>query len=78
MPASDPGRTTLIALLFEFGLGIAAFAAGWLLGHWPAIGMGEASEAAQQQLEAIGWGLVATGPLVVGLVAIDRLPSTLR
>jgi membrane protease YdiL (CAAX protease family) len=74
MPDSDPGRTTIIALLFEGGLGIAAFAAGWLLGHWPAVGMDAASGGVQQQLEAIGWGLVATGPLVLGLVAIDRLP----
>ena len=76
MSASDPGRTTLVALLFEGGMGLAALGVGWLLGHWPAVGMDSASVGTQQQLEAIGWGLVATGPLVVGLVAIDRLPWT--
>ena len=74
MSQSDPGRTTIIALLFEGGMGLAAFAVGWLLGHWPAVGMDSAGGGMQQQLEAIGWGLVATGPLVAGLVAIDRLP----
>lgn len=54
-------------------MGLAALGIGWLLGHWPAVGMDSASVGTQQQLEAIGWGLVATGPLVVGLVAIDRL-----
>jgi len=71
---SNPGRTTLIALLFEGGLGLAAFAVGWLLGRWPAIGMSQTSESVQEQLKAVGWGLVATGPLVVALIAIDRIP----
>src|SRR5688500_13655198 len=74
MSQPDPARTTLIALLFEGGLGISAFAVGWLLGHWPAIGMDASSGRTQEQLEAIGWGLVATGPLVIALVAIDRIP----
>jgi membrane protease YdiL (CAAX protease family) len=74
MSESKPGRMTLIALLFEGGLAAAAFAIGWFLGHWPAIGMQSGSEGAREQLEAIGWGLVATGPLVVALVIIDRFP----
>jgi membrane protease YdiL (CAAX protease family) len=74
MSEPDPGRTTVIALLFEGGLGLAAFAIGWLFGHWPAIGMDASSGGTQQHIEAIGWGLVATGPLVIALVAIDRIP----
>jgi membrane protease YdiL (CAAX protease family) len=74
MTESNPARTTLIALLFEGGLGAAAFVVGWLLGYWPAVGMSAGSDGTQEQLEAIGWGLVATGPLVVALVAIDRFP----
>jgi len=69
-----PTRTTILPLLFEGGLGLAALGIGWLLGHWPAVGMSADSGGTQQQLEAIGWGLVATGPLVLGLVAIDRIP----
>ena len=74
MSDSNPGRTTLIALMFEGGLGLAAFAVGWLFGHWPAIGMNGTSASAQQQFQAIGWGLVATGPLVLALVLVDRMP----
>jgi uncharacterized protein len=74
MTESNPGRTTLIALLFEGGLGGAALVVGWLLGYWPAVGMTAESDGTREQIEAIGWGLVATGPLVAALVAIDRFP----
>jgi CAAX protease family protein len=74
MSEPNPARTTTIALLFESGLGIAAFGIGWLLGHWPAVGMNATSGGTQAQLEAIGWGLVATGPLVLALIAMDRIP----
>src|SRR5688500_17048601 len=74
MDESQPGRTTLLALAFEGGLGLAALAAGWLLSHWPAIGMSFRSEAARDQFAAIGWGLVATLPLVVMLLLLDRFP----
>jgi uncharacterized protein len=74
MTDSNPTRTTLVALLFEGGLGVAAFAIGWFLGYWPAIGMSVESGGTREQIEAIGWGLVATGPLILGLVAIDHIP----
>src|SRR5262245_53478399 len=74
MTDSNPGRMTLIALLFEGGMAAAALAIGWLLGHWPAIGMQVGSAGTREQLEAIGWGLVATGPLITALVVIDRVP----
>jgi membrane protease YdiL (CAAX protease family) len=65
---------TLIALAFEGGLGAAALAIGWLAGHWPAIGMSLRAASAREQLAAIGWGLVATLPLVAALVVMDRFP----
>jgi CAAX protease family protein len=74
MTESNPSRTTLIAILFEGGLAAAALVVGWLLGHSPAVGMNAGSDGTREQLEAIGWGLVATGPLVVALVVIDRFP----
>jgi uncharacterized protein len=73
MSASNPSRTTFVALLFEGGLGTLALAAGWLVGHSPAVGM-TAGDGTREQLLAIGWGLVATGPLVAALAAIDRFP----
>jgi len=74
MTEPNPTRTTLVALLFEGGLGAAALAIGWLLGYWPGVGMSVGSGGTQEQIEAIGWGLVATGPLIVALVVIDRIP----
>ena len=70
---ADPVRTTQIALLFEGGLGAAALLVGWLLGHWPAIGM-QQDIPAQKQLEAAVWGLLAGLPLLAALLLIDRFP----
>jgi membrane protease YdiL (CAAX protease family) len=71
-------RTTLLALLFEGGLGLAAMAAGWLLGHSPAVGIDlsgwTSSVAARPQLAAVGYGLLATVPLLFALWLIDRYP----
>jgi membrane protease YdiL (CAAX protease family) len=74
MQLAHPSRTTLLAVLFEGALGGLALAAGWLLGHWPAAGMEWDSSQMPRQLMAAGWGLVATLPLIVGLLVIDRAP----
>jgi membrane protease YdiL (CAAX protease family) len=74
MDQAQPGRTTLVALAFEGGLGVAALAAGWLLSHSPAIGMSLRSESAGGQFAAIGWGLAATVPLLAMLLVLDRFP----
>lgn len=63
-----------LALLVEGGLGAAALAVGWLVGFWPAIGMGWTAPPAGEQLRAIGWGLAATAPLVATLLVMDRFP----
>ena len=73
MGGRDPTGTTRLALLFEGGLGAAALTIGWFMGHWPAIGVASGCQAAEQ-IRAVGWGLVATGPLLLGLLAMDRLP----
>lgn len=63
-----------MALLFEGGLALIALTIGWLLGFSPAVGMTAANTETRGQLEAIGWGLVATGPLIVALVTLDQFP----
>jgi len=70
---SNVARTVWIALLFEGGLGVAALLVGWLVGHWPAIGMRQ-DIPAREQLEAAGYGLLAGVPLLVALLLIDRFP----
>jgi membrane protease YdiL (CAAX protease family) len=68
-----PDKTVRLALLFEGGLGVTALVLGWLVGHWPLIGLGSPTHASEQ-IAAVGWGLVATGPLLVALLVMDRLP----
>src|SRR5437016_492936 len=74
MEASDPARTTQVALLFEGGLAIVALVVGWLVGQWPLVGFSTLPEHAGEQVVAVGWGLVATGPLLVALVLMERIP----
>ena len=77
-PDAPAARTTRLALVFEGGLGLLAVGIGWLVGHWPAVGIDfsrlMAGAAAQPQLFAIGLGLAATIPLMLALWAIDRWP----
>jgi membrane protease YdiL (CAAX protease family) len=74
MDPADTTRTIRIALLFEGGLGLLAIGIGWLVDQSPLVGI--SSEAAQlpTQVRAIGWGLVATGPLLLALLTIERFP----
>jgi len=74
MEGSDPARTTQIAILFEGALGAAAIVIGWLVGQWPLVGFSTLPEDSHQQIVAVGWGLVATGPLLVALVLMERFP----
>src|SRR3989442_1636131 len=74
MEASDPARTTQIALVFEGALAVIALAIGWLVGQWPLVGFSTLPEHAREQVLAVGWGLVATGPLLVALMLMERIP----
>ncbi len=74
MDGSDPARTTQIALAFECALGAVALVIGWLVGQWPLVGVSTLPEDSRPQIVAIGWGLVATGPLLVALVLMERFP----
>jgi membrane protease YdiL (CAAX protease family) len=64
----------VLALSVEGGLGVVAIAVGWLLDHWPAIGMGWSSPAAVEQWRAIGLGVIGTLPLLLALLVLDRFP----
>ncbi|MEX2176976.1 MAG: CPBP family intramembrane glutamic endopeptidase [Pirellulaceae bacterium] len=66
-------RNLALALVVEGGLGLVAFGIGWLLGHSPAIGMAWDRSTADEQLRAIGLGVLATLPVLVALVGLDRL-----
>ncbi len=75
MHSAPANSTTRLALLFECALGVAAIAIGWLVNHRPLVGVSFASdESTRQQILAIGWGLVATGPLLVALYLCERFP----
>src|SRR6478609_2425245 len=75
MDSAPANSTTRIALAFECALGFAAIGIGWLMGQSPLVGVSFASdEASRQQVVAVGWGLVATGPLLVVLYFCERFP----
>ena len=74
MSQTAGNRTLALALVVEGGLGLAAIGIGWLLGHWPAIGMGLSSPTAVEQWRAIGLGVVGTLPLLAALLVLDRFP----
>lgn len=74
MEGTDPARTTQVALVFECALGVAAIVIGWLVKQSPLVGFSMLPEDAAQQIVAVGWGLVATGPLLVALVLMERFP----
>ena len=76
MQASDPARTTWLALAFEGGLGCAAIVIGWLVGQWPLVGMASQEGTRTTQWQALGSGLAATAPLLLALLIIDCLPLT--
>lgn len=75
MDSAPANATTRIALLFECALGFVALGIGWLVGQSPLVGVSFVSdEASRQQVVAVGWGLVATGPLLVVLYLFERFP----
>lgn len=75
MDSVPTNSTTRIALAFECALGLAALGIGWLVGQSPLVGVSFAGdEISRQQVMAVGWGLVATGPLLVVLYLCERFP----
>ena len=79
IPARIPvrkGRFFIAALLFESSLGLAALVVGGLVG-FPLEAMGVAPQSPRISAPtAVGVGLLAAAPLLVGLVLFDRWPPT--
>ena len=67
-----PLGITGTALIFEGGLGVVAVMVSWLLGHWPLPGIQFPVADWPVQTQACLWGVVATGPMLVGMWLIDR------
>lgn len=65
---------TQLAILFEGGLIVLALAIAWWSGRWPLPGVELAWEAWPDHAVALFWGLVATAPMLVGLVILERHP----
>ncbi|HUE74462.1 MAG TPA: CPBP family intramembrane glutamic endopeptidase [Pirellulaceae bacterium] len=61
----------LIAVAFELALGAIAFAGGQFWRHWPLVGLGE-STSPDSMLVAVGWGMLATSPLTLGLALVTE------
>ena len=57
----------LIAVAFELALGAAALAGGQFWGHWPLVGFEASAPSPLSLPAAIGWGMLATVPLTLGL-----------
>lgn len=62
------------AIVFETGLAAVAAGIGWLLGLWPLPGVSLSVDRWVEQAMAVGWGVLAAGPLIVGLLLVDRFP----
>jgi membrane protease YdiL (CAAX protease family) len=69
---NNPLGITTTALVFEVGLGVVAVLLAWLLDHWPLPGIEIPITDWGVQARACIWGLVATGPMLVGMWLTDR------
>ena len=73
---SAPNTTdsfVLTAFSFEASLGVVAFVVGWVVGVDPLSTVPVTEGSLNNHLLAVFWGVVATVPLLVGLVLINRL-----
>ena len=64
------------AVIFEFGLGAVALLIGALVGHEVLAKVPRGVEALGDNAWACLWGLLATIPLVLGLLALERWPPS--
>jgi membrane protease YdiL (CAAX protease family) len=75
MPSQPPSKNLpLVAFLFEASLVPLALLAGWLSGQHPLGSIRLTADQIPEHLRAIALGLVASLPLLLGLVLIDRYP----
>ena len=71
---NQPTDVTYVAMAFEGGLCLVALAGGWLLGTDPLASLYWTPDNLPQHGWAVAWGLVATLPMVAGLILIDHYP----
>lgn len=70
-----PGsRLVALAVVFEGGMAVVALVIGWWLGRSPWVGVALTRAAWPEQAQAMLVGVVATLPLLAGLLLIDRYP----
>jgi uncharacterized protein len=73
MTTSDRLRAPA-AIAFETSLVALAAVLGWMLGRWPLPGVWLTADQWHEQGIAVGWGVLAAVPLILGLLLVDRFP----
>lgn len=73
MTTSDRLRAP-VAIAFETGLIALAALLGWFFGRWPLPGVSLEADRWFEQLEAVGWGVLAAIPMFFLLFFLDRFP----
>lgn len=68
------GNITSSALLVEVGLAVAALVGGYLVGFSPLESVSLTVDSLAENGPAVVWGLVATLPMLVMLLVIQRIP----
>lgn len=68
--SETPGNIGTIAILFEGGVVVLALAICWYSGRWPPL----ASKPWSDNAVLLLWGVLATLPMLVGLIVLDRYP----
>jgi len=72
--ANKSSSIAQLAILFECGLIALALTIDFFSQRWPLPGVEFAWRACPENAVALCWGLVATAPMLVGLVILDRHP----
>lgn len=73
-PPAGQGQFVLYGSIVEFGLVPLAWILGWLTGLWSWKDLAAACSH-WPSLESLGWGVLATLPMLVMLLAVLRMPS---
>ena len=79
MTANGPFQATTTniapyACAFELAIGVLALFVGWLVGHAPQASIGTAPQDLSTNASAIGWGCVATLPMLALFAVMNMLP----
>lgn len=68
----EPGNITPLTLVVEIGLALIALAIGLFLGHSPLASVEFSAAAISQNMIAIAWGVLATIPMMLMLLVVER------